>query len=88
MAGNNVMSADELLDFIENKRAWDYYKFPAFHDNKYKSKNGNIDEKFLNTRLDFIYELYHNDILKYFDYKSRRVLLYEGVVLQYYSIVY
>lgn len=84
MAGNNVMSADELLDFIENKRAWDYYKFPAFHDNKYKSKNGNIDEKFLNTRLDFIYKLYHNDILKYFDYKSRCVLLYEGL---FYNII-
>lgn len=75
MTGNNAMSANELLDFIENKHVWDYYKFPAFYSDKYKSKNTILTKKFLNTRLDFIYRLYHNDILKYFDYKSRCILL-------------
>lgn len=39
MTGNNVISVDELLYFIENEQVWDYYKFPAFYGDKYKSKN-------------------------------------------------
>lgn len=39
MTENNVMSVDELLYFIENEQVWDYYKFPAFYGDKYKSKN-------------------------------------------------
>lgn len=73
MAENNVMNVDELLNFIENKNAWDYYKFPAFYGDKYKSKNDNLDEEFLNARLVSVHKIYR--VLKYFDYKAQNVLL-------------
>lgn len=78
MTGNNAMRVDELLCFIENEKAWDYYKFPAFYGDKYKSKDDNLDEEFLNAQLVSVHKIYR--VLKYFDYKAQNVLLNEGLI--------
>lgn len=79
MTENNVMSIDELLDFIENKNAWDYYKFPAFYNDKYKLEYSNVDEEFLNSEVkgcDYVYD----NLMKCFNYKARNILYKSGLL--------
>lgn len=79
MTENNVMSIDELLDFTKNGNMWDYYQFPAFYNDKYKLKYGNIDKEFLNSKVKG-HEYVRDNLMKYFNYKAQDILSMEGLL--------
>lgn len=80
MAENNVMSIDELLNFVENKNAWDYYKFSAFYNDKYRLKyhlKGVYDFLISSVcKSDYCY----NNLLKYLNYEAQYILSSTGLL--------